>query len=311
MRLGAIGAFVGAHFSAYGTTILVASMMVLMGFCYKIAAFPFHFWCPDVYEGAPTPVTTFLAVCSKAAGFGLLLRFFFLVFGSEESFAPDWGPKFAILISVLSAVTMTYGNITAMKQNNVKRLLAYSSIAHAGYLLMGVAAMLSAADGAPTTVGTESVIFYLVTYLIMNLGAFGFAIYISNRYGKNDIEEWTGLGWKSPYASAFMVVFLLSLTGIPPTIGFVGKFKLFWAAIDEGMYWLVICAAVNSVVSLFYYFRIAKALFLKDETETVEGELPMPAQGMMTLTLAVLGIATVYFGVFFGMLEEWASLACP
>jgi NADH-quinone oxidoreductase subunit N len=311
MQLSVIGQFVGENFSTYSNTILVASMMVLMGFCYKIAAFPFHFWCPDVYEGAPTPVTTFLAVCSKAAGFGLMLRFFYMVFGSEASYAADWGPKFAILIGILSAVTMTYGNITAMKQNNVKRLLAYSSIAHAGYLLMGVAAMLSASSGAPTALGSEAVIFYLVAYLIMNLGAFGFVIYISNRFGKNEIDEYTGLGWKSPYAAAFMVVFLLSLTGIPPTIGFVGKFKIFWAAIDAGMYWLVICAAVNSVISLFYYFRFAKALFLKDVPEGGEGETVLPAQGMMTLTLAILGIATVYFGVFFGVIEKWASLACP
>lgn len=314
MRLGAIGQFLGAHFGEYQNTVIVASIMVLMGFAFKIAAFPLHFWCPDVYEGAPTPVTTFLAVVSKAAGFGMLLRFFWLVFAWDQSFNDLWSPKLAILLGVLSAVTMTYGNITAMKQSNMKRLLAYSSIAHAGYMLMGVAALLTASGGSPSFVGVDAIIFYLVTYLIMNLGAFGFVMYMSNKYGKEEVDDYTGLGWKSPYASAFMVVFLLSLVGIPPTIGFIGKYKLFIAVIDEGIYWLAVCAAVNSVISLFYYFRIAKALFLRDVpegAEVTEGGLRVPAQGLVVALLAVLGVATVYYGIYWGVIDSWAALARP
>jgi NADH-quinone oxidoreductase subunit N len=316
MRLSTIGAYVGAHFGEpeVSSTIVVASVMVLMGFAYKIAAFPFHFWCPDVYEGAPTPVTTFLAVSSKAAGFGLLLRFFYEVFATEDSFNLAWGPKLAILFAVLSAVTMTYGNITAMKQSNLKRLLAYSSIAHAGYMLMGVAALLQGTGGTSNAVGLDSILFYLVTYLIMNLGAFGFVMYISNRFGKEEVEDYAGLGWKVPYASSFMVIFLLSLTGIPPTIGFIGKWKLFYAVIDEGIYWLAVCAAVNSVISLFYYFRIAKALFLvtpPEETKPLAGQIRAPVQGLVVTVLALLGIATIYYGIYWEFIDHCAGLARP
>lgn len=316
LSLGNIGAFVGSHIggSEYSGAIIVASIMVLAGFSYKIAAFPFHFWCPDVYEGSPTPVTTFLAVCSKAAGFGLLVRFFYLVFGTSQSFSLEWSPKLGMLLGVLAAVTMTYGNITAMKQSNVKRLLAYSSIAHAGYMLMGMAALLYAANGAPSSLGVEAILFYLITYLIMNLGAFGFVMYISNRYGQDEIEGYTGLGWKSPYAASFMTAFLLSLTGIPPTIGFIGKYKLFMAVIDQGMWWLAIFAAVNSVISLFYYFRIVKALFLKTPSEQQASSvstLAAPVQGLVVAVLAVLGAATIYYGIYWASLDEITRIAAP
>jgi NADH-quinone oxidoreductase subunit N len=216
---------------------------------------------------------------------------------------------------VLSAVTMTYGNITAMRQSNLKRLLAYSSIAHAGYMLMGMAALLAATDGSPKSIGIDSILFYLVTYLIMNLGAFGFVMYIANRYGQEEIEGYRGLGWKSPYASAFMTIFLLSLVGIPPTIGFIGKWKLFYAVIDEGIYWLAICAAVNSVVSLFYYFRIVKALFLRsppdEEVPEAAGGLQVPAQGLVVSLLALLGIATLYYGVYWDAIDRLTRAAAP
>jgi NADH-quinone oxidoreductase subunit N len=317
MRLDEIGAFVGGNFANtdYTGTIIIASIMVLTGFSFKIASFPFHFWCPDVYEGAPTPVTTFLAVSSKAAGFGLLIRFFHGVFATEASYSDLWGPKLAMLIAVLSAVTMTYGNITAMRQSNLKRLLAYSSIAHAGYMLMGLAALLAATDGSPKSIGIDSILFYLVTYLIMNLGAFGFVMYMSNRYGQDEIAGYRGLGWKSPYASAFMTIFLLSLTGIPPTIGFIGKWKLFYAVIDEGIYWLAVCAAVNSVISLFYYFRIVKALFLRtpsdQEAPAAGGGMEVPVQGLVVSLLAILGIATLYYGVYWDAIDRLTRAAVP
>lgn len=313
LTLGTIGAFIGQNFndSAYTSSIIIATIMVLAGFSYKIASFPFHFWCPDVYEGAPTPVTTFLAVSSKAAGFGLLVRFFFEAFATDASYSDLWGPKLAMLVAVLSAVTMTYGNITAMKQSNLKRLLAFSSIAHAGYMLMGLAALLYATKGTPSTAGVESILFYLITYLIMNLGAFGFVIYISNRYDQDEIEGYRGLGWKAPYAAGFMTIFLLSLTGIPPTVGFIGKLKLFYAVIDEGIYWLAICAAVNSVISLFYYFRIVKALFLKNLPEGEEDALPAPLQKTIACVISVLALATLYYGIYWEVLENLVRRATP
>jgi NADH-quinone oxidoreductase subunit N len=148
----------------------------------------------------------------------------------------------------------------------------------------------------------------------MNLGAFGFVMYLSNRYGREDVESYAGLGWKAPYASAFMIIFLLSLTGIPPTIGFIGKWKLFYAVIDEGIYWLAICAAVNSVISLFYYFRIAKALFLvtpAEEAVSLEGRIRVPVQGLVVTVLALLGIATIYYGIYWEFIDTCAGLARP
>jgi len=199
VHLPDMGQFVAGHMEGdFGGAIMVSLVLILMGFCFKIAAFPFHFWCPDVYEGAPTPVTTFLAVCSKAAGFGLVLRFLNDVFVANGTPATEWGGEVAMLIGMLSAVTMTYGNITAVKQQNVKRMLAYSSIAHAGYLLMGVAAMFAGMDTAGTA---DAVIFYLIAYLIMNLGAFGVVIYLSNRYGRETIDEYRDSGGARPTAA--------------------------------------------------------------------------------------------------------------
>lgn len=309
LTLSEVGAFVSGNIGGeYGGAVTVAAVMILMGFCFKIAAFPFHFWCPDVYQGAPTPVTTFLAVCSKAAGFGLILRFVNDVYILPGESVAEWGGEIAFFIGMLSAVTMTYGNITAMKQDNLKRLLAYSSIAHAGYLLMGVAAFFALMDGAGTV---DAVILYLIAYLVMNLGAFGVVIYLANRYGRDSVEGYKGLGWRAPYCCGMMTVFLLSLTGIPPTIGFIGKWKLFVAVIDAGMYWLAVVAALNSVVALFYYFRIAKALFL--EKEAPEGiELKgSTMQGLFVTVLCVLGVATVYWGIYWGGIEQLCAAALP
>ena len=304
------GIGIGEAQQPFTVAALVAAVMIFMGFLFKVAAFPFHFWCPDVYEGAPTPVTTFLAICSKAAGFALILRFVGGVFVTGADSIREWNGDLAFLVAVLAAVTMTYGNITAVKQSNMKRLLAYSSIAHAGYILMGVAAWLVSMDSG---VGPDAVIFYLVTYLIMNLGAFGVVIYLSNRYGKETVEGYSGLGWRSPYAAGFMTIFLLSLTGIPPTIGFIGKWKLFVAVLDEnvGMYWLAIVAALNSVVALFYYFWIAKSLFLKSEApEGCERE-GSSFQGAFVTILAVLGVATCYFGLFWNRIDDLIRASLP
>lgn len=284
--------------------VIVSSLLVLAGLGFKIAAFPFHFWAPDVYEGAPTPVTTFLAVSSKAAGFGVLVRFVDGVY-IGESMNADWVARIGGIVAVLAAVTMTFGNVVAVLQRNVKRLLAYSSIAHAGYLLMGVAVMLSgAASGAEA--GMDAVLFYLATYYVATLGAFGCVMYLANRFGAEDTDDYQGLAWSAPWTSSLLVVFLVSLTGLPPTVGFIGKLWLFRASLDVGLYWLAIVAALNAVVALFYYFKIARALFLRGDGETVEG---LPGRGVMPwlaqASLVLLGAATIWYCFDFDGLAEW------
>ncbi|MFO0983210.1 MAG: NADH-quinone oxidoreductase subunit N [Planctomycetota bacterium] len=297
---------------ATSQAISVAAILVVAGLGYKLASFPFHFWAPDVYEGAPTPVTTFLAVISKAGAFGVVLRLMQLTFlGGSGGANPEWALRFSTTIAIVAAAGMTYGNITAMLQDNAKRMLAYSSIAHVGYLLMAFAAMGAAAGRAEASAEPASaLLFYLAAYYLMNLGAFGVVIYLSDRYGVESIPEYRGLGWRSPIAGATMVVFLLSLTGLPPTVGFVGKYLLFVTAFKNDLAWLAVVAALNSVISLFYYFRFAKALYLRSESDTS----PLPAlQGVPTYAtlavLVVLGAATVSFGLMFNGLGTAAQAA--
>ncbi|MFT5288796.1 MAG: NADH-quinone oxidoreductase subunit N [Planctomycetota bacterium] len=285
-----------AQFSVSPVPVALAIVLVLAGFAYKISAVPFHFWTPDVYEGAPTPVTTFLAVASKAAGFAVLLRFIgalFLVDGVQETVAA-YGARIGLLIGILAAVTMTLGNLSALRQNNLKRLLAYSSIAHAGYVLMGLATM--------THAGFSAAMFYLAAYYFMNLGAFGVLLYFEGVTGSSQVSALKGMGWKHPFVAWPMIVFLVSLTGLPPTIGFFGKFLLFKETVNAGMYWLVLFAALNSVVSLFYYFRVGKAMFLCEP----EGAVKSP-QPMMARFLVLLSVCTVVFGLLNGFLSDWSD----
>ncbi len=285
-----------AQFAQDPVPVAVAIVLILAGFAYKVSVVPFHFWTPDVYEGAPTPVTTFLAVASKAAGFAVLLRFvgaLFLVEGVDSTVAA-YGERIGLLIAILAAVTMTLGNLSALRQTSMKRMLAYSSIAHAGYVLMGLAAM--------TPAGFSAAMFYLAAYYFMNLGAFGFLLYFEGVNKSEDIDALKGMGWKAPVVSIVMVAFLVSLTGLPPTVGFYGKLLLFYEGVDAGLGWLVLIAALNSVVSLFYYFRIAKALFLSEPAER-EAE-PQP---FFTGFLALLGVGTILFGIYTEPLQNWSE----
>jgi len=295
-----------AQFAASPVPVAIAVVLVLAGFAYKVSVVPFHFWTPDVYEGAPTPVTTFLAVASKAAGFAVLLRFvgaLFLVDGVQEAVAA-YGDRVGLLLAILAAVTMTLGNLSALRQASLKRMLAYSSIAHAGYVMMGLAAM--------TAAGFSASIFYLAAYYFMNLGAFGFLLYFEGVTGSDTIDGLKGMGWRHPLVAWSMVAFLVSLTGLPPTVGFYGKLLLFYEGVDAGLGWLVVIAALNSVVSLFYYFRVAKAMFL----DTTEGEPVPSAQPVFAGFLAALGLATVVAGLWNEPLRRWsidgqASLGIP
>jgi NADH-quinone oxidoreductase subunit N len=220
---------------------------------------------------------------------------------ADAEFNADWGHRFSTLMAVLAAVTMTYGNITAVLQRNVKRLLAYSSISHAGYLLMGVAVMThwDAEAGAFTWGdGLKPLLFYLVTYYLATLGAFACVMALANRFGAEDTDDYNGLGWASPWVGAALVVFLASLTGLPPTAGFMGKWMLFQATLDGGLAWLAVVAALNSVVALFYYFKLARALFLRGEPSTEAG---VTSRGLLpalaAASVALLAIGTIWFGV--------------
>ena len=283
-------------------TLTVSTILMLAGFGYKVAIVPFHFWTPDVYEGAPTPVTAYLSVAPKAAGFALLIRFFNTLFGTGQPLnSPVWqameGVPWQDILMVLAAVTMTVGNLVAIQQKNIKRLLAYSSIAHAGYILMGVPVL--------SQEGVYAIVFYIIVYLFMQLGAFFLAIVVSNRYGTETIEEYSGIGWKSPYLGFFMAVFMFSLTGIPPTAGFIGKMYLFAALINGGsqFYWLAIIGVLNSVISLYYYMRVVKVMYFQGEREK---DLYVP-DGMSAVIVLAMAIPSIYFGIRWSFLADWVN----
>ena len=276
----------------YDLTLVVSIILIMAGLGYKIASVPFHFWTPDVYEGAPTPVTAYFSIVPKAAGFAMLSRFLYSGVSTSE-----WMPQidWPYLLAIISAATMTLGNLVAIWQDNLKRLLAYSSIAHAGYILMGVV-MLS-----PD--GLKAVMFYIGVYLFMNLGAFLVVIAVSQRLNTEDIKGYSGLGWRSPFVAVAMTIFLFSLTGLPPTGGFVGKFYLFAAVIKGKYYWLAIVGVLNSVVSLYYYARIVKVMFLEDALTDEK----VVISTLHTVLLTLLVIPTVLLGVYFVPLVKLAD----
>ena len=283
--------------------LAVAVIFVLAGVGYKIASVPFHMWCPDVYEGAPTPFTAFLSVGPKAAGFAVAIRFFFAAFERQlpgGDYAPITDLPWPAIIGIVSAVTMTLGNLTAIVQNNLKRLLAYSSIAHAGYLLMG----LSAANAA----GVRSILVYLVVYVLMNVGAFLVIIAVARVTGSEDIDSLRGLGSKAPIAALALTVFLFSLTGIPPFAGFIGKYLIFAAVVQRGGFWYVLLAVIgvlNSAVSLFYYARIIKAVYLDEAVD----QQPLAVPVLYTGLLVALAVPILALGVYWTPLLRWAAAA--
>lgn len=297
----------------HGAGLLVISALILAGFAYKIAGVPFHSWCPDVYEGAPTPITAFFSVAPKAAGFGALMRFLYeavlgkdLLLGDLADFyklnnLPDTTLVWVLLLSFVSILTMTYGNFAALKQTNIKRLLAYSSIAHAGYMLMGVVLM--------TQEGMQAVMFYLGIYLFMNLGAFLCVIFISQKTGSENLEDWKGIGWKYPLACVSMAIFLFSLTGLPPLAGFIGKLYIFAALVKSNWLWLAIIGVLNSVVSLYYYAKVAKIMFLEG---VPTGEAAPDTQGLpaySTLVIFTLLLPVVVLGIWWDGLRQLVEKA--
>jgi NADH-quinone oxidoreductase subunit N len=269
--------------------LVLAVVLVVAGVGFKIAAVPFHMWAPDVYEGAPTPVTAFLSVGSKAASFAMLLRIFL---EGLPSMSADW----RMLFWVLSAVTMTIGNVAAVTQTNLKRMLAYSSIAHAGYVLIGVV--------AGTSRGVTAMLIYLLVYAFMQLGAFAVIVLMRRRDVVGDeLKDFSGLSFRNPMAAFAMLLFMLSLGGIPPTAGFMGKFWLFGAAIDAQCYWLALIGVLNSAISLYYYIRVVVFMYLKKDTSGSE-PVANPALGF-ALGFAI--VATLVLGIYPRLLFDVAA----
>ncbi len=275
---------------------LPAMILLLTGFGFKASLVPFHQWVPDTYEGAPTPITAFLSTASKAAGFAILMRVFLTALGPLQE---QW---MAILVAI-AAVTMTVGNLTALRQTNMKRLLAYSSIAQAGYILIGVAALLTAPGNAFT--GINGVLIYLFAYLVTNIGAFAVVIAFETATGQGEVKDYAGLIRRAPWLAGLLLIFLLSLAGIPPTAGFIGKFYVFGAAVQAQLWILLAIAAVNSVIAAFYYLNVVRYMFFVPAGE--EGAVPIRVAPPLRGALAVTGVLTLLLGVAPGLLIAWAS----
>jgi len=306
-----LGARIGALQMTAATkiTLVVGIVFVTAGVGYKVAAVPWHMWCPDVYEGAPTPFTAFLSVGPKAAGFALALRFFLSAFAGPSAPATGFaealsGIPWPAVVGVISAITMTLGNFTALSQTNLKRLLAYSSIAHAGYTLMGLS--------AASDLGVQAVMIYMAVYLVMNLGAFVVVILVAEATGSESILDYKGLARRHPLAAVAFAIFLFSLTGLPPFAGFAGKWYLFYAVFERiggpnGAWYaiLALIGALNTAVSLYYYVRIIRAMFI--DPPYVEDPPTLSPRVGYQLLLGGFSAAILVFGVWWTPLIEWTG----
>lgn len=259
---------------------LAAMVLVAIGLGFKVAAVPFHMWAPDAYEGAPTPITAFFSVGPKGAAFAALIRVFFL---SLSALTWEW----TLVFATLALLTMTVGNLAALWQKNIKRMLAYSSVAHAGYIMVGLA--------SGNYRGELAMLLYLLAYVFTNLGIFAVVLALGNREGRDSLEDFTGLSQRSPYLAAALVVFFLSLIGIPFTAGFFGKFLLFGAAVDAGLVWLALLMAVNSAISVGYYYGVVRNMYLVPPK--TKGSLAVAGELKLVVTLAL--VVTLFLGLFF------------
>lgn len=289
--LKAISAYIVANGLSSNPVLMLSMIFFAVAFSFKIAAVPFHMWAPDAYEGAPTSITAFMSVGPKAAGFAVLGRVFLVAFGSVKL---EWS---AILVPI-AILTMGVGNIVALSQTNIKRMLAYSSIAHAGYILLGII--------AGTSDGMASVLNYMLIYAFMNIGAFAVVIMLRSEGFKGDnISDYEGLAKTHPLAAALMLVFMFSLTGIPPTAGFMGKFYVFMSAINAGYTWVVIIAVMFSAISAYFYLRVVMYMYMKEPKETVQLSTS-PAIG---LALAITVIAVLAIGILPSAIVNFARNA--
>ena len=287
VQLGGLGLGADTPFGSHA--LLFGTVLIIAGFGFKIASVPFHMWAPDVYEGSPTPVTAYLSVASKAAGFAVILRVFYVAF-SIEALSLDWSAVFA----VLAALSMTLGNLIAIRQDNIKRMLAYSTVAHAGYLMVGLAAFAARTPDAQADLGPSGVLFYLGGYAATNLAAFSAVIAISSRTGSDMIDDFAGMARRAPYLAGVLAFAMISLIGIPPTVGFMAKVYIFGAAVDTNLEWLALVGVVNSVISAYYYLRVVKVMYLSPPAtdEPVGSELPLRLAVMSTFA------GTLFFGIY-------------
>jgi NADH-quinone oxidoreductase subunit N len=288
--------------SQYPLLLFAGAAMMLVGFGFKIATAPFHVWTPDVYEGAPTPVTAFMAAGPKAAGFASFMRVFVFAFpfvvATGQTVPERIHAAWLGALVIIAILTMTVGNVVAIAQNNVKRMLAYSSIAHAGYALIGFIAAGSARDPAQRNAAIGAVIFYLLTYAVMNLGAFAVVQLIARSGDRRaEVEDYNGIGFQSPWLAFALSLFLLSLLGMPLTAGFIGKVMVFRAALDQGYFVLVIIGVLNTAISAYYYLRLIIVMFFRERT-TAWNAPHIPASIAVALVITILGV--LFLGLFPG-----------
>jgi len=272
--------------------------LILVGLGFKVSVVPFHFWAPDVYEGAPTSVAGFLSTASKAAGFAVLVRFFFTLFPEPTV---DLARGWAMAIAIIAAVTMTVGNLLALPQTNIKRLLAFSSIAHAGYAMIGVVAL--------SQLGAASVVFYLTAYILTNLLAFGIVMAFSRVTGLEDLKDYSGMSRRSPWLGLMMLAAFLSLAGMPPFGGFVAKVFVFAAGVEAGYTWLVIVGIINSIIGVYYYLNAMKYVYLYRMPGEDEENHPVPMTRPYAIALAVLVIGVILIGTVFAPWFGWSDAA--
>lgn len=281
INLRQIAVFLAGKGGAVDPLLLAGMGLIIVGLGFKVASVPFHAWVPDVYEGAPTAITAFMAVGPKAAGFAALMRIFFTAFSQAHH---DWEKA----IWVLAVLTMTTGNIIALAQTNIKRMLAYSSIAHAGYLLIALV--------AANNMSVSAVLFYLLAYLFMNIGAFAVVIVVSQKEDSFlKISDFNGLAFKHPRLAIAMTLFLLSMAGVPPTAGFVGKFYIFSSAIKSGYVWLAVIGVINSAIAVFYYLRVTVAMYMRDPEREFQ---PLTLSPFIFVAIVISIIGTIQLGIF-------------
>jgi NADH-quinone oxidoreductase subunit N len=276
--------------------LVLAIILLIVGLGFKIAAVPFHMWTPDAYQGAPTPITAFLSVGPKAAGFAATVRVM------TEALGPAWQTWVPIII-ILCIITMTVGNVVAVTQRSVKRMLAYSSIAHTGYILIGLASYTP----ANREQAISSILFYLFSYLFMNMGAFGVVIWLQHNGGTDSLDSFRGLSTWAPGVAALMMLFMLSLTGIPPTLGFLGKYYVFISAINSGLWWLAVIGAINSAIAAFYYLRVIWYMYFE---EPRAARVPRESRTLVW-TLVGAAIAVLVFFVVSWPIIDVARMSLP
>ena len=269
---------------------IIGYLLIFAALGFKIGAVPFHSWIPDTYHGSPTPITAFLSIAPKGAAFAILLRMFYVALAN---FKPTW----VLMVVAASILSMTYGNIVAIAQKNIKRLLAYSGIAQIGNVLIGLA--------AGTKMGSDAILFYLLTYLFANLGAFAIVIAVSQAIGSDEIEDYSGLGRRSPFLAFAMLIFLLSLAGVPPLAGFIGKLYIFIAAIKEGLYTLIAVGVINIVISLYYYLIVVKRMYIIEPRDPSPVSISGPMKAVVYVGLA----GTLVIGIYPQPVIDWVVAA--